>query len=196
MRLLLRGGSIASGYSVRRNYAEWLRDRFEGIEIINRSRFRDTSFHGVWTFDEDIEVFAPDILMIHFGVDDAYHPVYRSEFKENLVTIVRKARKSFDPTILLLTSHPFENLHDMQDVSIYYRVVREVANDLCCGIVPVHLKWISEIEKRGAVISDFLQKDTRYPNEMGHELYAEAIYSHIKNIIEGHIIWREGRLCR
>lgn len=184
MRVLVRGGSIASGYSVRRNYVDLLRDRLPGVELINHSRCKDTSFQGVWTFDEDIDACSHDVLLVHFGIDDAYHPVYRSEFKENLVTIVRKTRKSHNSRILLLTSHPFENPHDMNDVNIYYRVIREVATDLECGMIPVHLYWIGAVETRGKGISEFLQTDPRYPNEQGHELYAEAIESGLGNILE------------
>ena len=99
-------------------------------------------------FDEDIDVYAPDILMIHFGIDDAYQPVYRSEFKENLVQIVRLARKRFNPEIILLTSHPFDNQYEMEMIYIYYRVIREVAVDLSCDLIPVHAYWAGLLKRR------------------------------------------------
>src|SRR4030042_6884101 len=113
MRLLIRGGSIAAGYGVATTYVDIIRESLNGIEIINRSRIKDNSFQGVWTFYDDIDPFKPDILALHFGIDDAYNPVYRSEFKENLVQIVRLARKRFNPEIILLTYHPFENQYEM-----------------------------------------------------------------------------------
>ncbi len=184
VKILIRGGSIAYGYSVNRNYVDHLRDRLPGVEIINNSRYRDTSFQGVWTFDEDIDAYNHDALILHFGVDDAYHPVYRSEFRENLVTIIRKARKNHGSQILLLTSHPFERPYDMNDVSIYYRAIREIAGDLQCGMIPVHLYWIGAIEEKGSKLSEYLQVDQRYPNEEGHRLYADAIEIGIRRIIE------------
>lgn len=184
MRLLIRGGSIPAGYGAERSYVDIVRNGLndEGIEVINRSRLKDTSFQGVWTFDEDIDVFRPDMLMLHFGIDDAYNPVYRSEFKENLVQIVRLARKRFDPEIILLTSHPFENQYEMEMVYIYYRVIREVAADLATDLISVHSYWAGILEERGLTLAECVQEDSRYPNNVGHELYAEAILPKIVNI--------------
>lgn len=179
-KLLIRGGSIPAGYGVRRTYVDILRDTIAALEIVNRSRIKDTSFQGVWSFQEDIDIHRPDILMLHFGIDDAYQPVYRSEFKENLVQIVRLARKRFDPEIILLTSHPFENPYDMEMIYIYYRTIREVAVDLNCDLVPVHVFWSGIIEENGESLPGYLQEDCRYPNERGHGLYAEAVVNKLK----------------
>jgi hypothetical protein len=183
MRLLIRGGSISAGYGVTRSYVDSIADRFNRIEVINRSRIKDNSFQGVWTFNDDIDMFKPDILILHFGIDDAYNPVYRSEFKENLVQIVRLARKRFDPEIILLTSHPFENQYEMEMIYIYYRVIREVAIDLVCELVPIHVFWAGALEERGLMASDLLQYDCRYPTERGHELYAEALINKLLDML-------------
>jgi lysophospholipase L1-like esterase len=174
-KILIRGGSIPAGYGVKRTYVDIISENLGDVETINRSTIKDTSFQGVWTFQEDIDVYKPDILVLHFGIDDAYQPVYRSEFKENLVQIIRLARKRFNPEIILLTSHPFENPYDMEMIYIYYRVIREVAVDLNCDLVPVHVCWIGTLEEQGTVLSDYVQADCRYPNERGHELYAETV---------------------
>lgn len=181
--MLIRGGSIPAGYGVQRTYVDIVRETSSLVEIVNQSRVKDTSFQGVWTFNEDIDIHKPDILMLHFGIDDAYQPVYRSEFKENLVQIVKLARKRFDPEIILLTSHPFENSYDMEMIYIYYRVIREVAVDLNCELVPVHVYWIGTLEEKSASLSDYVQQDCRYPNEQGHELYAEAILNKLQEKI-------------
>ena len=183
MKIVVRGGSIPAGYGVTRSYVDILKEEYPNIDIINNSRYKDTSFQGVWTFNEDIDKFSPNILMLHFGVDDAYHPVYRSEFKENLVQIVRLARKRFDPEIILLTSHPFENHYEMEMIYIYYRVIREVALDLYCDLISVHSFWAGELEEKGLEMSKFLQNDIRYPNEAGHELYANSIIPRINDLI-------------
>ena len=177
MRIVVRGGSIAAGRGVKEGYADILRRRAarNGMEVLNRSRNGDTSFEGVWTFDEDIDAFRPDVLLLHFGIDDIYRPVYRSEFKENLVQIVRLARQRFNPDILLLTSHGFENSIEMDTASIYYRVLREVSADLRCGYVPVHLWWMHYLSDSGMTSGELVQEDSRYPNEAGHALYASII---------------------
>jgi lysophospholipase L1-like esterase len=142
---------------------EIVRDRLAGgnISIHNRSHPTDSSFEGVYSFYDDIAPFYPDILFLHFGIDDIYRPVYRSEFKENLVQIIRLARKLFDPRIFLLTSHPFEDRLEMDTTLIYYRAIREVALDLSCRLVPVHL--CGPVSSKSADRRRFPSKDTRLP---------------------------------
>ena len=184
MRILVRGGSIAAGVGVSRGYADILRERYapRGVEVLNRSRPRETSFEGIETFPADIEPFAPDILILHFGLDDAFSAVYRSEFKENLVRITRRARESFRPDIFLLTSHTFDDPHEMDAVNIYYRTIREVAVDLGCKMVPMHTVWAGYLLEKGLPNSALLQPDARLPGEKGHELYASILAGYLDRL--------------
>jgi hypothetical protein len=184
-QLVIRGGSIASGYGVARGYADILKERYagSGIAVINRSRKGDNSFDGISTFHEDITPYRPGILLIHFVEDDAFFPVYRSEFKENIVRMVKLARELFSPVICLLTSHTFDNPYDMDALEIFYRASREVAVDLACDLIPVHTFWAGYLFDTGLSNSDLVQKDTRYPNEHGHRVFAEAVSRHLDQVI-------------
>jgi lysophospholipase L1-like esterase len=177
MKLLIRGGSIAAGYGVVTSYVDILKDSLhaQGIEVTNRSRYRETSFDGIGTFHEDIDKFRPDVLLIHFGMDDAFGYVYRSEFQENLVQLIRLARFRFHPLICLATSHTFDNPNDMEAVDIFYRSLRIVATDLVCEFIPVHRYWAQYLEEHNLCSKDLCQSDVRYPNEKGHEVIADAI---------------------
>ena len=177
MKLLIRGGSIAAGYGVTRNYADIMKESFlrKGIEVINRSRHKETSFDGIGTFNEDIDFFQPDVLLIQFGVDDAFQYVYRSEYQENLIQMIRLARTRFNPVILLATSHTFEDHQDMEAVNIFYRSLRIVASDLGCALIPVHHYWDCYLEENNLCKNDMVQTDSRYPNEMGHQVMAEVL---------------------
>ncbi len=183
--IVFRGGSIPSGKGVLRSYVEVVRDRITARNVVihNRSRAGDSSFEGVNSFNDDIAQFKPDMLFLHFGIDDIYRPVYRSEFKENLVQLVRLSRKLFDPDIFLLTSHPFEDRFEMDSALIYYRAIREVALDLSCTLVPVHLLWLGYLQDSQRKISEYLQTDIRLPNEAGHFIYADIIYQIISGIV-------------
>ena len=182
---MIRGGSIAAGAGVSRGYVDVLRERYapRGVEIINRSNPNETSFEGIETFSRDIEPFHPDILILHFGIDDAFSAVYRSEFKENLVRMIRRARVGFRPDILLLTSHTFDDPHEMDAVDIYYRTIREVAADLSCKMVPVHTAWAGYLLEQGLSNAALLQDDVRLPNERGHELYASILARYLDGIL-------------
>jgi lysophospholipase L1-like esterase len=187
MKLLIRGGSIAAGHGVNKCYADILEESLlkKGIEVINRSRYRETSFDGIGTFNEDIN-FKPDILLINFGVDDAFGYVYRSEFQENLVQMIRLARRRFNPVILLATSHTFDNPNDMDAVNIFYRSLRIVASDLHCEFMPVHNYWAGYLEEQNLSSKDLVLSDARYPNERGHQVIAEAMMKWLSKIFDHH----------
>jgi hypothetical protein len=177
VKILIRGGSIAAGYGVKRGYADILKSDYNSgeHEVINCSRAKETSFDGLDSFFEDIDSLKPDLLMLHFGIDDAFFPVYRSEFKENLVHIVRMATERFNPDIVLITSHLFDNPYEMEAVNIYYRVIREVSVDMGCAMIPIHTYWAGYLSQHQMRPTDLLSQDSRYPNERGHRVYAEAV---------------------
>jgi len=182
MKLLIRGGSIAAGFGVTKSYADILKESLlpQGIELINRSRRLETSFDGIGTFSDDIAALQPDILLLHFGIDDAFGYVYRSEFQENFVRMIRLARCRMSPAIFLATSHTFENPYDMDAVYIFHRSLRIVACDLDCKLIPVHSYWAGYLEEKNLISRDLTLADSRYPNERGHEVIAEAMMKWLK----------------
>jgi len=177
MKLLIRGGSVAAGHGVRKSYADILARLLlpEGIVVMNRSRYGETSFDGIGTFDEDIDALRPDILLIQFGVDDAFGYVYRSEFQENIVGLVRRARLRFNPAIILATSQTFDDPGESDAINIFYRSTAIVAQDLDCFWVPVHHYWARYRETHHLQNSDLVQSDSRYPNGRGHRVIAKAV---------------------
>lgn len=186
MKLLIRGGSIAAGFGVSKSYVDILSQSLlgKGIEVINRSRYQETSFDGIETLNEDIAGFQPDILLMQFGVDDAFGYVYRSEFQENIVQIIRLARLRFNPVIFLATSHTFDNPYDMDAVNIFYRSLRIVATDLGCKLIPVHSYWSDFLAEQNLSSKDLILSDSRYPNERGHQVIADAMMKYLVGIID------------
>jgi lysophospholipase L1-like esterase len=186
MKLLIRGGSIAAGFGVTKSYVDILTPSLlgKGIEVINRSRYQETSFDGIGTFHEDIANYEPDILLIQFGVDDAFGYVFRSEFQENLVQMIRLARLLFNPVIYLATSHTFDNPHDMDAVNIFYRSLRIVATELGCELIPVHSYWAGFLAEQNLSSKALVQSDSRYPNERGHQVIADAMMKYLSRIFE------------
>lgn len=176
-RVLLRGGSVPSGRNVAVSCSDILKYELEkaGISFISVARNGDSTFEGMWNFDRDVLPFRPDFLILYFGVDDAFRPVYRSEYKENLVQIIRRARKELDASVAIVTSHLFAGEYEMNALSIYNRVVREVTADLDCMYIPVHMHWLNYLVETGKKIEDLITDDPRYPNELGHRLIAQSI---------------------
>jgi hypothetical protein len=179
LRILIRGGSIPAGTGVVKSYVDILREygTAREIEVRNRSRGGENSFDAVSTFREDIEPFRPDFLILHFAIDDAFFPVYRSEFKENLVRTVLLARGlKRPPSIFLPTSHLWHDSGEMETLGIYYRAIREVAVDLACTLVPVHTFWAGYLADHRVDPAAMVQADARLPNERGHRIIARAIW--------------------
>jgi lysophospholipase L1-like esterase len=185
-KLLVRGGSIPAGHGVNKSYVDSLKESLapKGIEVINRSRYGETSFDGIGTFHEDIASFEPDILLLHYGVDDAFQYVYRSEFQENLVQIIRLARRLFNPVIFLATSHTFDNPNDMKAVHIFNRSLNIVASDLNCGLIPVNSYWAGYLDEHNLCNKDLVLTDTRYPNEKGHQVIAQAVINFLGKMFD------------
>jgi hypothetical protein len=122
--------------------------------------------------------------MVHFGIDDIYRPVYRSEFKENLVGIVKLSRERFSPEIMLLTSHLFGNPVEMDTARVYYRTIFEVASDLRCTYIPVHLWMYSYMNETGMQLEELVQEDVRLPSIEGHKAYAEIVSGKIRSYMK------------
>jgi hypothetical protein len=97
---------------------------------------------------------------------------------------VRVARERFNPLMLLATSHTFEDPNDMNAVEIYYNAIRQVAADLGCDLIPVHIYWSGYLRARNLQPRDFVQDDSRYPNEKGHGIFAEAIRWKLNRAVE------------
>ncbi len=184
MILLIRGGSIASGYGVDKSYVDILTEALRpgGIKIINRSKYRETTFDGIELFDKEMVKYKPDVVLIHFGVDDAFQCVYRSEFQENLVQMIRLARRLFNPLIFLATSHTFDNPNDMSAVTIFYRSIGIVSSDLKCEMIPEQHYWNANLEKNDLSNRDLTQQDSRYPNEQGHEVIAGIMFDALRRL--------------
>jgi lysophospholipase L1-like esterase len=196
MKIQIRGGSIAAGFGVSRSYPYILKENFttRDIKVINCSRAGETSFAGVESYHDDIGPQRPDILIIHFGVEDAFSAVYRSEFKENLVRIIRHSRSDFNPRIFLPTSHVFEDPHEMDSVAIFYRAIREVCSEMDCVLIPVHTFWAGRLIEKGIRNSELVQRDSRHPNGKGHEIFAEVITRSLEHYIWGRIETRPAEI--
>jgi len=183
LRVLVFGGSIPAGKGVRRRYVKILEKELkkEGITVINLAEKETTSFDGVNLLAPEIEKWSPWKVIIHYGVDDMYRPVYRSEFKENLIHMTRRAMER-KVRVALATSHTFYHEYENQMAGIYYRAIREVAMDLGCDYIPVHLMWNAAMKEDRMKPDTLLNENGRLLNEKGHRLFAGIMkYHFMKN---------------
>ena len=183
LRVLVFGGSIPAGKGVRRAYVKILEKELknEGLEVINLAEKETTSFDGVNLLAPELERWSPWKVVIHYGVDDMYRPVYRSEFKENLVHMCRRAMER-KVRVALATSHTFNHEYENQIAGIYYRAIREVAMDLGCDYIPVHMIWEELMKEDRRKPGTFFIENGSLLNEKGHRLLAGIMkYHFMKN---------------
>jgi len=57
-----------------------------------------------------------------------------------------------------------------------------MATDLGCELIPVHSYWDCYLEEHNLCSRDLVQSDSRYPNERGHEVIAEAMIKNLNKI--------------
>jgi hypothetical protein len=72
----------------------------------------------------------------------------------------------------------------MDAVNIFYRSLMIVASDLGCELIPVHRYWSGYLEEHHLCNKDLVQTDSRYPNERGHEVIAEAMTNWLSKILD------------
>jgi len=69
----------------------------------------------------------------------------------------------------------------MDAVNIFYRSLGIVASGLNCEFIPIHTYWAGYLEEHHLSSKDLVLSDSRYPNEIGHRLIAEAVMKWLVN---------------
>jgi hypothetical protein len=72
----------------------------------------------------------------------------------------------------------------MDAVNIFYRSLRIVASDLGCELIPVHNYWAGYLEENNLCSTDLVLSDSRYPNERGQQVIAEAILTWLSKMFD------------
>jgi hypothetical protein len=72
----------------------------------------------------------------------------------------------------------------MDAVYIFYRSLRIVALDLGCELIPVHNYWAGYLEEHNLCSNDLVLSDSKCPNEIGHQVIAEAMMKWLSKIFD------------
>ena len=71
----------------------------------------------------------------------------------------------------------------MQPAYFYYQIIRDVCGDLGCEIVPVHTYWNGMVMERGLRHEALVQENVLYPNERGHDFFAQALIQRLERMV-------------
>jgi len=178
-------------------------------EVINAGIGDTTSREGRERLDTDVRSYAPDIVIVQFGINDSWidadlgqtHPrLKREEFRDNLHYFIDTLRKD-GAQVILMTPNPmrwsdpfyidvFSRIPALLDTSeerginalldLYAQDVREVANDKNVALIDVFKVFEDYGKQPGQSINNLLlEGDGIHPNAEGQRLVCELLSAQI-----------------
>jgi len=154
--------------------------------VINSGRCGDTAAGGLERLEEDVIRFAPDLVIVSYGMNDQAGPV--DAFRDALGTLVERIRERCDAEVLLRTPNPIVNpptdflLREGQEISVetagtqgalFARTIVEVSLEKHCPVVDHYTIWKALEVLRGTACEEpnhlwLYMSDPVHPGPLGH----------------------------
>ena len=162
-----------------------------GVGSSHTGSVKDNDFakvrHGMDRFQLDVLGHCPDWVIINFGLNDAYQDegihgkarISLIKYRENIEFFIKKIEEQ-GGKVILLTPNPLGSKYEhfrIAQVEQYADCVRAIAKDrevLLLDSWELFYRYASENKVAGNI--DFLYLDGIHPNDLGHQLIAEALY--------------------
>lgn len=162
-----------------------------GVGSSHTGSIKDNDFakvrHGMDRFQSDVLDHCPDWVIINFGLNDAYQDegihgkarISLVKYRENIEFFIKKIKEQ-GGRVILLTPNPLGSKYEqfrIDQVRKYADCVREIAKDWEVPLLDtweLFYQYASENKVAGNI--DFLYLDGIHPNDLGHQLIAEALY--------------------
>ncbi len=194
-----------------RVYCDVIRDRFEaaGIEarVVNAGVPADTTARGRKRFKHDVLQSEPDLVVIQFGLNDSCIDVHKgkvvprvpmNEYAANLRYFIDTLRRRGSKVILMTQNPMFWREHlvklygkppyDVNDRwgfnllnTDYVETVRGLAAKREAPLVDIYRMYEDYDKGEGQQAEDLLL-DGIHPNEKGHALLAELLWTEISKL--------------
>lgn len=193
MKIVCFGDSITeSGVG---GWTDWLQQQLgEAHVVVNSGIGANTTMHALDRFDSDVAVHNPDIVVIEFGINDAYVYVHQGisrqsvgEYERNLREIIRLTRRHGAQPVLVINHLPVTNgtVHEQgngqpieKNMEPYNATVSALADEV--GIPTVDFPASVTEEERAAM----LEADGIHLSEGGQEQYGRIILKGLLPVIE------------
>ncbi len=150
------------------------------VLMVNVGICGDTAAGGLARLDTDVLRFAPSLVFVSFGSNDAQR-VPPEEFRGQLETLVERVQQT-GAVVALRTSPPVMELepappHIWRNDDAHWRLMevnREVAEGRGLPLIDHHLWW-RRLEESGELRIGELMHDCVHPNACGHRLLARQM---------------------
>ena len=180
--MLIFGDSLSAGYGIEvdQSWAALLQSRLEseGYEhrVVNASISGETTEGGATRIDSAIGEFSPDLVILELGGNDGLRGFPPKRMRQNLETIVVRAKESGADVVLLGIRIPSN--YGPRYTRAFEAVYREVAADL-------DIKWIEFFMEGVALNDDLLQEDRIHPNAAAQPILLDNAWPIISATLEG-----------
>ncbi|HPS56584.1 MAG TPA: SGNH/GDSL hydrolase family protein [Spirochaetota bacterium] len=179
LKITAFGDSLTYGWMVSKGYLDYLGELISStypesrVEILNRGVPGDTALDGFSRMKRDVKGDRADLVLVQFGLNDAYTGFSPDEFESNLERIITELKSSFNPEIALLTS-VYIKMPEYRHVLHYYDRILMLAERYSLPVARVHKYWEGKVAG-GADFYKLVQGDGVHPTEEGYKLFAEAV---------------------
>jgi acyl-CoA thioesterase-1 len=178
--IVVVGDSLSSGYGIaaEQSWVAMLEDRLQaegyGYQVVNASIAGDTSAGGLrrldWALEGDVKV-----LILALGANDALRGLSVDEMRENLRTIIERARQRGIDVLLAGMEAP-PNYGPEYTVK-FRQVYRDLAREDRVVFVPFLLDGVAGQAR-------FNQADGIHPNAEGARLVAETVWRALRPMVD------------
>lgn len=179
-RIVALGDSLTAGYGLpeSQSYPSILQERLEAegyeFEVVNAGVSGDTSAGGLrrldWALDGDVRV-----LILALGANDGLRGLSVAEMKENLTTIIRRARER--NIVVVLAGMEAPPNYGPEYVAAFRGAYRDVARQERVLFVPFLLDQV-------AGESGLNQGDGIHPNAKGTRVIAETVWTVLQPLLD------------
>lgn len=179
LKITAFGDSLTYGWMVNKGYPDYLAELISSIypesrvKILNRGVPGDTALDGFSRIKRDVSRDRADLVLVQFGLNDAYTGFSPDEFEANMERIINELKYSFNPEIALLTS-VYIKMPEYRDVLQYYDRVLMLAEKYSLPVAQVHKYWEAKVAG-GVDFYKLVQGDGVHPTEEGYRLFAEGV---------------------
>ncbi len=177
------GFSVISSKQVDKPYPQELATMFGAkypkilLEVVNEGHNGWRSDQALTNFDDLISPKKPDLLILKFGINDAYSSFTQAMLKKNLTEIVKKAKKE-KMLVLLLTPTPTDTPQNAI-IAGYIPVIKAVAKEHKVYFLDTHKAIINKMKEKklslAQILPDKVHLDSPY-----YEWIAEEVFDFIE----------------